>query len=170
MIDSKASALVDRLVVPSATGMTWTADGLYVTCGYTGTIARFAYDAKASKAAPVLSKRADLQVGKAGLLNGVAEDPVTQRVVVARSAEREVVVLDDRTGNALATLRASGQPFSVGFAGTTLVATLYDSDHVDAWRNATGDAVRIATGPHPTALLIDGKRVFVANADGHTSQ
>ncbi len=41
------SQLVQRLAVPWASAMTWTTDGLYVTRGYSGSIARFSYDPKA---------------------------------------------------------------------------------------------------------------------------
>jgi YVTN family beta-propeller protein len=167
VFDSHSSMQVERLQVPAATGMVWTQDGLFVTRGYTGTVARYVYDAKASAGAPALTKGTDLQAGGPGLINGIADDPATHRIAVARSADRQVVILDDATGAVSATLKKTGQPFAVGFAGSTLLATLYDTDHVDAWRNATGDALRIATGPHPTALLIDGTSAFVANADGH---
>jgi DNA-binding beta-propeller fold protein YncE/phospholipase C len=166
VISTAKSMIAGRLAIPAASGMTWTRDGLYVTRGYSGTIARYAYD-DSSKTAPVLNKRIDIQVDTNGLLNGIAEDPATHRIAVARSADREVVVLDDQTGATLATLKTTGQPFGVAFAGETLVATLYDSDHVDAWHGATGDAVRIPIGPHPTQLLADGTTVYVANADGH---
>ncbi|GAC1391887.1 MAG: alkaline phosphatase family protein [Vulcanimicrobiaceae bacterium] len=167
VIDSHSSGLVDRIPVPSATGMTWTTDGLYVTCGYTGTVLRFAYDAKNSKSSPELKRRADLQIGTVGLLNGILEDPATHRVMVARSADREVVIVDDRTDRVISTLKTSGQPFGLALAGTTLVATMYNSDRVNAWRNAGGDPVSIQTGPHPTAILAAGSKVFVSNADGH---
>jgi YVTN family beta-propeller protein len=166
LISTSRSVLRERLAIPSATGIAWTSDGLYVTRGYTGTIARYAYDAAGSKDAPVLAKLIDLSAGP-GLLNGVAEDPATHRLAVARSANREVLVLDSESGALLARHAASGQPFRVGFLGSTVIATLYDSDHVDAWTADTGDARRIATGPHPTELLIDGTRAYVANADGH---
>lgn len=166
LISTAKSMIAGRLAIPAASGMTWTRDGLYVTRGYSGTIARYAYD-DSSKSAPVLNKRIDIQVDADGLLNGIAEDPGSHRIAVARSADREVVVLDDQTGATLTTLKTTGQPFGVAFAGDTIVATLYDGDHVDAWRGGTGDAVRIPTGPHPTQLLVDGKTVYVANADGH---
>ncbi len=167
LIDSHSSGLVDRLNVPSATGMTWTSDGLYVTCGYTGAVLRYTYDAQHSKSTPALIKRTPLQVGTIGLLNGVLEDPSTHRLIVARSANQEVVMLDDLTGRVMSTLKTTGQPFAVAMAGGTLVASMYNSDHVDVWRNAAGDASSIKTGPHPTSLLADGGQVFVANADGH---
>src|SRR5450755_469148 len=47
---------VDRLATPWATGMTWTADGMYVTRGYSGLVSRFSYDAAASQDAPKFSK------------------------------------------------------------------------------------------------------------------
>jgi DNA-binding beta-propeller fold protein YncE len=156
---------VDRLATPWATGMAWTKDGLYVTRGYSGSISRYSYDAAASSDTPAFSKRSDVHVG--GLLNGVSEDPATHRLIVARSAEREVVVLDDRSGAVILRLKATGQPFAVASVGSTIVATLYDSDHVDAWASGALTPVRIPTGPHPTELLSDGGRVFVANADGH---
>ena len=156
--------LVQRLAVPWATGMTWTTDGLYVTRGYSGSVSTFSYDAKPDMN-PLTSKGADLQIG--GLLNGVAEDPATHRIVVARTADREVVVLDGQTGAVTTRLAASGQPFRVGVAGDSIIATLYNSDHVDVWRSAAPTPTHIPTGPHPTALLVDGTRAFVANADGH---
>ena len=154
----------DRLSVPFATTMAWTKDGLYVARGYSGAIARFNYRVDASGVA-TFSPRSDLKVG--GLLNGVAEDPATHRVIVARTANREVDVIDDRTGAISARHAASGQPFSVGFSGRSIIATLYNSDHVDVWPAGAAVAVHIPTGPHPTALLMDGGRAFVANADGH---
>ncbi|MGP6157633.1 MAG: YncE family protein, partial [Vulcanimicrobiaceae bacterium] len=166
-IDDERPGLVTRLVLPSATGLTWTSDGLYVSCGYSGRIARYAYDAAASKAEPALSKRLDVQTGEGGLLGGIAEDPATHRVAVARSADREVLVLDDAAGSLVARLAATGQPFGVAFAGDAVAATLYDGDSVDVWRAGKGDAVRVRTGPHPTALLADGPRLFVSDADGH---
>src|SRR5579872_1340402 len=154
----------DRLSVPFATTMAWTKDGLYVARGYSGAIARFNYRVDANGVA-TFSPRPDLKVG--GLLNGVAEDPATHRVIVARTANREVDVIDDRTGAISARHAASGQPFSVGFSGRSIIATLYNSDHVDVWPAGAAVAVHIPTGPHPTALLMDGGRAFVANADGH---
>src|SRR5271166_4112364 len=162
--------LVQRLAVPWATGMTWTKDGLFVTRGYTGSISVFSYDPKADPN-PLTSKGADLQVG--GLLNGIAENPATHRIVVARTADREVAVLDAQAGTVLERLATSGQPFQVGFAGAAVIATLYNSDHVDVWSGSVctrctspPGPTHISTGPHPTALLIDGRRAFVANADG----
>ncbi len=157
------SRLVDRLSTPFATAMTWTKDGLYVTRGFTGNISRFSYNPDTPSSA--LTPRPDLQVG--GLLNGIAEDPSTHRIVVARTANKQVVVLDDKTGGMLARLATTGQPFSVAFAGDGALATLYDSDHVDVWRNLSTTPSQIATGPHPTALLQCGATVYVANADGH---
>ena len=87
-VERERLGLAARLPVRSATGLTWTADGLYVTCGYSGTIARYAYDAGASRTEPALTKRIDMQVDAAGLLNGIAEDPATHRLAVARSAVR----------------------------------------------------------------------------------
>ena len=157
------SRLVERLSTPFATAMTWTKDGLYVTRGFTGNISRFSYNPDTPSSA--LTPRPDLQVG--GLLNGIAEDPATHRIVVARTANRQVVVLDDKTGDVLARLATTGQPFSVAFAGDGALATLYDSDHVDVWRNLSATPSQIATGPHPTALLQSGATIYVANADGH---
>ena len=167
LIATDRSVLAERLSVPSATAIAWTSDGLYVARGYTGIVARYAYDPKGSKAAPALSKRIDVQVGASGLLYGIAEDPATHRIAVARTAERSVVVLDDETGATLATLPASGQPFDVAFAGDALVAANYDSDRIDLWRGGAGSGIPIATGPHPTRLLVDGTTVYVADADGH---
>ena len=166
VIATASSALAERLAVPDASGMAWTAGGLYVTRGYTGTIARYAYDRDASKRSPVLTKRVDIQIEANGLLNGIAEDPATHRLAVARSADREVVVIDDETGTILERHPASGQPFEVGFSNGTLVATLYDSDHVDLWHGSGGPRMQVATGAHPTCLTIDGATAYVANADG----
>jgi Phosphoesterase family len=163
IISVDRSTLADRIPLAGATGLTWTADGLYVTRGYSGTIARFSY------AGPklVLTKRLDVQIAASGLINGVAEDPATHRLAVARTADRQVIVVDDETGRSLQTLTASAQPYRVAFMNGTLVATMYDSDHIDAWRAGSNEAVRVPTGPHPSELLSDGDRVFVANADGH---
>lgn len=166
VLDSHASVLVDRLVLPSATGMTWTPDGLYVAQGYRGTVARFSYDPNAHGAAPALARRADIAFG-GGLINGVAEDSVTHRVAVARTAAHEVVVANDGDGSIVERLGTSGQPFDVAFSGAGIVATLYDTNHVDVWPSGAGAAVHRATGPHPTRLLAAGGRVFVADADGH---
>jgi YVTN family beta-propeller protein len=166
LVDLGDSRLAARLAVGAATGMTWTSDGLYITCGYTGTIARYAYVPSTSKkGALVLNRLSDLQL-EPGLLNGIAEDPATHRVAVARTADREVVVLDDQSERVLSRLKTTGQPFDVGFAGGAIVATLYDSDQVDAWANGAGDAVPIHTGAHPTRLLVEGSDVYVGNADG----
>ncbi len=164
IIDTHDSLLVARLVVPHATGFAWTTDGLFVSGGYTGKIARFAYDAKASQSEPAFVKRASLDLGP-GLLNGIAEDPKTHRLLVARTAAKEVVMLDD-SGAVVERYRASGQPFDVGMVPTGFFATLYDSDHIDAWPHASA-RISIATGPHPTRLLVTPGRAFVANADGH---
>jgi YVTN family beta-propeller protein len=155
---------VDRIAVPWATAMAWTKDGLYVARGYSGNISRFTYKTDAS-GAPIFSARSDLHVG--GLLNGIAQDPATHRIIVARTANKQVDVIDDRTGAVTSRLAASGQPFAVGFSGNTVVATLYNSDHVDVWSHGATAARNVSTGPHPTELLIAGSRVFVANADGH---
>ena len=167
LIATSRSQLADRLPVPNATGMTWTTDGLYVTRGYTGIVARYRYDGPSSKRAPMLTKDLDLHVDAQGLVNGVAEDPATKRLAVARTADREVVVYDDQTGGVLARLRTTGEPFAVAFVPGGIIATLYDSDHVDLFHGASPTAQPIATGPHPTEMLVDGGRVFVANADGH---
>src|SRR5262249_31434569 len=89
------------------------------------------------------------------------------RIAVARTADHEVAVLDEQSATVVTRLAASGQPFEVGFAGGTLIATLYNSDHVDVWPSGTTTATHIGTGPHPTALLIDGLHAFVSTADGH---
>ncbi len=165
VLSTKRSMLAERLSVPNATGMTWTRDGLFVTLGYTGTIARFRYEAAISKSAPQFTKLENLQV-YVGLLNGIAEDPQTHRIAVARSADNQVVVLDNLTGDVIAEHATSGQPFAVGFAGGTLLATLYNSDHVDAWTSDDARAVQIPTGAHPTQMLVDGTLAYVADADG----
>ena len=156
---------VARLSVPYASGMTWTTDGLYVTRGFTGSISRFAYSADLSKDSPALTKRDDIQLS--GLLNGIAEDPSAHRIIVARTAEKEVDVIDDGTGDVVKRLSTTGQPFSVGSSGSTIVATLYDSEHVDLFSGGSSAPIRVATGPHPTALLVSGGVAYVANADGH---
>jgi len=155
---------VDRLAAPFASGMTWTNDGLYVTRGFTGMISRYRYDSAASVDGPAFTKRADLHIG--GLLNGIVEDPATHRIIVARTALQEVDVVSDTSGAELGHLNASGQPFSVGMSGGRIIATLYDSDHIDVWSGGAATPVRIQTGAHPTALLIAGQSAFVANADG----
>ena len=162
VISTAKSTLAERLAVPSASGMTWTTDGLYVTRGYTGLISRFGYDV--GKAA--FTKRDDIKLAP-GLANGIAEDPATHRLVIARTAEHDVFVIDDTTGSVLQTLHASGEPYGIALVGTTIVASLYNSDHVDAWPTATADAIHIPTGAHPTQMLADGTQLFVANADGH---
>ena len=159
--------LVDRLSTPFASGMAWTSDGLYVTRGYTGLVSRFAYSADLSQGAPAFTKRSDLHVG--GLVNGICEVPSTHRVIVARTALKEVDVIDDASGGVVRRLHTSGQPFAVGTSDGTIVATLYDSDHIDLFTSAAQSPVRIPTGPHPTALLIRDGKAYVANADGHTA-
>ncbi len=158
---------VDRLSAPFASGMTWTADGLYVTRGYTGAISRYAYAPELSKDAPVFTKRADLQIG--GLLNGIAEDASTHRIYVARTAAREVDVIDDTAGIVAQRLSTAGQPFSVGLSGATIVTTEYDTDSIELMpRIGDGPVATVKTGPHPTALLIAGHTAYVANADGRS--
>jgi len=166
VIATRDSVLAARLVVPSATGLVWTAEGLYVAGGYSGRISRFAYDAAASKSTLSLTKRDDIAIGP-GLLNGIAEDPATHLIAVARTADREVVLLDDRQGTIVSRRALGGQPFCVGFVAGALVATLYDGDSVAIWRAGTATPAYVATGPHPTALLVAGPRAFVADADGH---
>ncbi|HKW44028.1 MAG TPA: alkaline phosphatase family protein [Candidatus Eremiobacteraceae bacterium] len=156
---------VDRLAAPWATGMIWTADGLYVTRGYTGLVSRFSYDAAGSQDTPKFSKRPDVHVG--GLVNGIDEDPISHQFVVARTGEREVDLVNDRTGVVKLRLHTTGQPFALAVSGATLIVTLYDSDHVDAFPYGVTVPIKIPTGPHPTALLIDRDRAFVADADGH---
>jgi len=158
------SRLVDRLPTPFATQMTWTKDGLYVARGFTGAISRFSYDPN-SKTRDYFTARPDLMVG--GLLNGVAEDPQTHRILVARTAAKQVVVVDDTSGDVVARLATTGQPFSVAFVANGALATLYDSDHVDYWTSMATTPSQVQTGPHPTSLLIDGSRAYVADADGH---
>ena len=156
---------VDRLSVPWATGMTWTQDGLYVTRGYTGAVSRFSYDSAASQDAPKFTKRSDVHIG--GLLNGITEDPVSHQFVVARTGQREVDLVNDRTGAVTLRMTTTGQPFAVAVSGATLIATQFDSDHVDLWARGATVPVKLRTGLHPTELLVDGDRAFVADADGH---
>lgn len=159
------SMMSGRVSMPSATAMTWTRDGLYVARGYSGSISRFAYSVDKS-GVPVFIARRDIVVG--GLLNGIAEDPASHRILVARTANQEVDVLDGRTATVSARLATDGQPFAVGFAGRGVIATLYNSDHIDTWPAGKGTPKLVATGPHPTELLVDGHNAYVANADGHT--
>ena len=166
IVATARSTIAARLTIASATNLAWTSDGLYVAGGYSGRISRFAYDPTASRSALTLEKREDILINP-GLLNGIAEDPATHRIAVARSANREVVTLDDRAGTILHRYTVTGQPFSVAFAGEALIATLYDGDSVAVWRDDAATPAYVATGPHPTALLARGARAFVANADGH---
>ena len=159
------SALAGRLSTPWATGLTWTGSGLYVTRGYSGAISRFIYNAAASQSAPVFTARPDVRVG--GLLNGIAQDPATHRLIVARTALHEVDLIDDKTGSVTARLAARGQPFSVAIVHGTVFASLYDGRRVDAWRAGQHAPVEIETGAHPTQLLADRDNLYVANADGH---
>ncbi len=167
LISLADSTLAARLPLPSATGIAWTADGLYVTRGYTGAVSRFTYDAGASAAGPALARLDDFRIPGAGLLNGVAEDPATHRLAVALSARKEVVTLDGASGRVLVRRTTDAEPFGVGFAGDATFATLYDSDHVAAWHADATAGVTIPTGPHPTQILATAGRVFVADADGH---
>lgn len=157
------SRLVGRLAVPFASGMTWTSDGLYVTRGYAGAVARFTY-ALGDSGLPVMAARTEIDLG--GLLNGIAEDPSTHRIAVAKTASHEVDVIDDQSGEIQTHLSASGQPFSVGFAGSMLVATIYNSDHIDAWSSGAA-AAHVLTGAHPTRMLVANGNIYVADADGH---
>jgi YVTN family beta-propeller protein len=167
VIGTRDSILVDRLALPSATGLTWTTDGLYVSRGYTGIISRYSYTPGQHKAPGTLAKRDDLNLGT-WLLNGIAEDPTTHRIAVARTAAQEVLVIDDATGNVLWRSPTPDQPFDVAFAGTSVVASMYDGDALAVW-GADGGTPRIVPtgGPHPTKLLVAGDRVYVGNADGH---
>jgi YVTN family beta-propeller protein len=167
VIATSDSILVDRLALPSATALTWTNDGLYVSRGYTGIISRYSYTPGPHKAPGTLAKRDDLNLGT-WLLNGIAEDPSTHRIVVARTAAQEVVVIDDVSGNVLWRASTPNQPFDVAFAGTSVVATMYDGNAIAVW-GAQGGTPRIVPtgGPHPTKLLVAGDRVYVGNADGH---
>ena len=122
------------------------------------------YDSAASVDAEIL-KRSDVHIG--GLLNGITEDPLSHQFVVARTGQREVDLVNDRTGVVTMRMKASGQPFAVAVSGLTLIATLFDSDHVDLWARGSTTPIKIPTGPHPTELLVDGDRAFVADADGH---
>ncbi|HEY2476044.1 MAG TPA: bifunctional YncE family protein/alkaline phosphatase family protein [Candidatus Cybelea sp.] len=167
VIDTRESMMAERLSVPDVTNLTWTADGLYVARGYTGNISRFRYTPPSSHEGPTFTKRADLETGP-GLVNGIVEDPVTHRIAVARSADQTVLLLDDATGSALSTLHATGQPFDVAFSGKSVVATDYNTDHVDVWQNAVDPAVPVVTGAHPTRMLVSGSTAYVANADAST--
>ncbi len=164
ILTGEDSKIVNRLSTPWATSMTWTTDGLYVTRGYTGSISRFTYNPDAQEYW-MLHEGIGLHVG--GLLNGIAEDPATHRLLVARTASQEVDEIDDATGTVTARFAASGQPFAVGFVGNTILATLYNADHIDAWPQGATEPTQVPTGPHPTQLLIAGQNAYVANADGH---
>lgn len=167
VIDTRESMLAERLAVPFATNLAWTTDGLYVSRGYTGKVARFTYLRSTEKdGAATFVKREELSAGGVGLVNGIVEDPATHRVAVARTADRTVLILDDGTGTLLATLHASGQPFDVALVGTTVLATDYDSDRVDVWQDGSDPATPVMTGAHPTRMLVDGTRAYVADADG----
>ncbi len=167
VIDTRESMLAERLAVPSATNLAWTIDGLYVSRGYTGKVSRFTYARAAGKGGgPTFVKRDELSAGGVGLVNGIVEDPGTHRVAVARTADRTVLVLDDVTGALLSTLHASGEPFDVAFVGTTVLATDYNGDRVDVWPEGSGPATPVMTGAHPTRMLVDGTRAYVADADG----
>ena len=156
--------LVDRLPVPFASGMTWTTDGLYVTRGYTGEISRYAYSAALSTNGPAFTKRADVHLG--GLLNGICEDPAAHRIIVARTAQREIDVVSDGTGTIVRKLATSAQPFAVALSGATIIATMYNADHVDLFPAGASSPIKVTTGPHPTEVLIAGDRAYVADADG----
>jgi len=167
VIDTRESVLTDRLQVPAATDLVWTTDGLYVARGYTGKIAPFSYLPGSSEdSGPAFNKRAEIDAGGIGLVNGIAEDPVSHRIVVARSADRAVLVLDNSSGAVVTTLHASAQPFDVAFVGDAVVAADYDSDHVDVWQHGLDPATPVHTGAHPTRMLVDGTRAYVADADG----
>ncbi len=156
--------LVDRLRASGATSLAWTTDGVYVARGYAGTIARFAYED--AKRVPKFTPRDDVRVGP-GLLNGIAEDPLRHRIAVARTANHEVVTLDDATGNVTARFATSAEPYATVFVGNAIVASYFNSDRIAIWRGASLTPVEVATGPHPTTLLARGDAVYVGNADGH---
>lgn len=166
IIDARESVLADRLAVPSATNLAWTSDGLYVSRGYTGKIARYTFAEATKPSGSSFTKRPDLDAGGPGLLDGIVEDPATHRIAVARTADRVVLLLDDRSDAVLATLHATGQPFDVAFVPRGIIATDYDRDRVDLWRDERDRPTSIVTGPHPTRLLVDGVRAYVADADG----
>lgn len=159
--------LVDRLDAAGATSLAWTSDGLYVARGYAAVIARYRYDRVASKRSPALAKREDLHVETSGLLNGIAEDPTTHRIAVARTANHEVVTLDDTSGAITSRRTIAGEPYATAFAGDVVLATLFNSDRIAIWHGDAQNATYVVTGPHPTEVLADGSRAFVANADGH---
>lgn len=167
VVDTRESMLAERLRVAGATNLAWTKDGLYVTRGYSGMVARFAYS-RGTDEGPTFTKRTELDTGGPGLVGGVTEDPQTHRVAASRSADRSVVIMDDVAGTVTATLAATGQPFDVLFSGKDVVASDYNSDHVDVWKGGTGAASPVVTGAHPTRLLGSGDRAYVANADGTT--
>ena len=156
--------LVARLSTPFASGMTWTKDGLYVSCGYTGLIARFTYSADLSQDTPVLVARKTISLG--GLVNGVSEDPESHRLLVARTAQREIDVINDASGEVLERLSTSGQPFSVAWSSGAIVATMYDGDRIDVFGAGASSHARVTVGQHPTRMLVDGGSVYVADADG----
>lgn len=168
VLDTRESLLVERLKAPSVTNVAWTTDGLFLSRGYTGKIEHYTFTpADGKRDAPAFTKVDDIDAGGPGLVNGIAEDAATHRLLVARTADKEVRLIDISSNVTLATLATSGQPFDVGFAGDGFVATNYNGDRVDLWANADAPRTSVVTGPHPTRLLVDGKRIFVANADGH---
>lgn len=155
--------LIERLRVPGATSLAWTSDGLYVACGYAGSIARFAYDpAKRS-----FASRGELRVDASGLLNGISEDPKRHLIAVARSARHEVVTIDDASGGVVARHPTSGEPYATAFVGDALVASYFNAERIAIWRADAREPIEVATGPHPTMLLATRDSVYVANADGH---
>ncbi|MBV8244835.1 MAG: bifunctional YncE family protein/alkaline phosphatase family protein [Candidatus Eremiobacteraeota bacterium] len=172
VIDTRVSMLADRISVPGANNLAWTSDGLYVTRGYSGILARFSYErgngSGDAPSTPTFTKRTDLDAGGPGVLGSIAEDPATHRIAVTRSADRTVMVIDDTTGALLATMHASGQPFDVVFSGNAIVASDYNSDRIEIWPGAADPAATVVTGPHPTRMLADGARVYIGNADGAT--
>jgi hypothetical protein len=160
-----SSTLSSRLAVPNATRMLWTATGLYVAQGYTGAIARFTYNAKASTDNISLTRIGDWRIGP-GLISGMLETPESQ-FCVARTANREVACIEEQTARVVRRLRTPGEPFALALAGGTMFATLFNSTVVAAWPRGATNATLIATGQHPTEILAANDRVYIANADGH---
>jgi len=158
----------EHVDVPDASRLLWTSDTLYVACGYDGTIARFRYTpGKSVFGAPSFVREPDFTVGNLTLLTGLADDPVHHRLYVARTADHEIAVFDERTGTIIENLKTTGEPFGVVLADGILFATMYNGTVVNVWRNATGIAQSIVTGDHPTELLADRHTIYIANADGH---
>jgi len=129
ILDTRESQMVERLKAPAASDLTWTTDGLFVSLGYTGKIAHYTVTPGTGKRAePSFSRLDDIDAGGPGLINGIAENPATHRIVVARTADKEVRIVDSASSVTVATMSTSGQPFDVAFVGDGVAAANYNSD------------------------------------------